>query len=149
MFLLSALWFACLYDAFCCWCALSYFFFNKDLLSLCLIRPFQAGCTDPVPQTELVSWIQQGCKPLRPPLIQLLGRAVPLHMMTEQDVHGGTSLCKKNNFIHRFPMPLYIDHNLMVGRMGERGPSHHTNKTTTTLHGPNAPHIKAGHKHRD
>lgn len=96
-------------------------FFNKDLLSLCLIRPLQAGCTDPVPQTELVSWIQQGCKPLRPPLSQLLCRAMPLHMMPEQAVHGGTSLCKKNNFAHRFLMPLYIDHNSMRGAGGGGG----------------------------
>lgn len=104
-------------------------FFNKDLLSLCLIRPLQAGCTDPVPQTQLVSWIQQGCKPLRPPLSQLLCRAMPLHMMTEQDVHGGTSLCKKNNFTHRFPMPLYIDHNLMVGAGGKGRGDPHTTQT--------------------
>lgn len=38
------------------------YFSNKDLLSLCLIRPLWAGCTDPVSQTQLVSWIQQGCK---------------------------------------------------------------------------------------
>lgn len=31
---------------------------------------------------------------------------------------------------------------------GKGGPSHHTNKTTTKLHGPNALHIKAGHKQR-
>lgn len=51
---------------------------------------------------------------LRLPLSQRLSRAVPLHVKTEQAIHGGTSLCKKN-FTHRFPMPLYIDHNSMVG----------------------------------
>lgn len=39
--------------------AFSFVFIGKDLLSLCLIRPLQAGCADPVSQTQLVSWIQK------------------------------------------------------------------------------------------
>lgn len=128
----------------------SYFFFppNKDLLSLCLIRPLQAGCTDPVPQTELVSWIQQGCKPLRPPLSQLLCRAVPLHRVTEQAVHGGTSCAKRTASLIAFQCHCTLI-TTRWGGGGGRASSHHTNKTTTKLHSPNAPHIKAGHKHRD
>lgn len=78
----------------------------------------------------------------QPPLSQRLCRAMPLHVMTEQVIHGA-SLCKKNNFTRHFPMPLYIDHSSMVGP--------YTTQTRT----PQSSSIQmlfileAGHRHRD
>lgn len=122
-----------------------FYFFNKDLLSLCLIRPLQAGCTDPVSQPQLVSWIQQVLQTskLRPHLSQHLCHAMPLHVMIEQAIHGSLSLCKKNNFTHHFPMPLHIDHNSTVGP--------HTTQTrmpqSSVIQMPLI--AEAGHRHRD
>ena len=103
-------------------------------------QTLQAGCTDPVSQTQLVSWIQQGWvanlhTKATASTQPAPARAMPLHVMIEQVSHGGTSLCKKNNFTHHFPTPLYT---LTTARWLVLTP--HTHKNATKLQHPNAPH---------
>lgn len=118
----------------------------KDLLSLCLIRPLYAGCTDPVFQTLLVSWIQPDCKPPDKGhslhSAKHLCCAVPLHVMTERVIHGAVSLRKKNNFTDHFSMSSNIEHSSMVGlhTIQTRMPQSSIIQMT--------PILEAGHRHR-
>lgn len=79
----------------------------------------------------------------QPPLSQRLCRAMPLHVMTEQVIHGRTSWCKKNNFTHHFPMPSYIDHSSMVGPYATQTRTPQSSSIQMLL----IP--EAGHTHRD
>lgn len=136
---LSALCFACFLG-----CPVVFVYsilFCQDLLSLCLIRPLQAGCTDPVSQTQLVSWIQKGYKPPN------YGSG---HPVASACACCATAYDNRASFpwwyqlVQKEPLHSSLSDAIGHGPQLRGGSLHHANKSAIERHHPKAPLTGSG-----
>lgn len=136
----SAVCFGCFVG--CCLLLVCVFtlFFDTDLLSLCLIRPLRAGCTDPVSQTQLVSWIQQGCNSQTKATASTQPAPMPCYVTACDDRAGHPW---RYQLVQKEQLHSPLSNAIIHWPQLDSWALHHTNKNATQLQHPNPSHTRS------